>query len=509
MGSQRLCDRQRRAPDHAVVQLVWTDQPDYEGFRRQADTELAAGVLHVNSAGNGGGNPDRPVPYNISTPSNCPPPWTHPDQTLVGGVSSTLAVGNIDWSTDLIAPSSSLGPSAWEDIRANTDPGYPFPMAPEYQDYPYENGAQMGLIKPDLAAYGNGTGTTCPGASYCGFSGTSSAAPHVSGTLALMLSSNPEATPAELAEAIMTTTEHRGDPGKNNLYGTGLVQAVPAVQAVESGVWYESHAIDDNAAGNGDLDLDPGEVVSMSIDVRSVQDVAVDGLVALLSTTTPGITIHNGYATYPSVPARGTATSDGPALSLSVDPATCAAIVVFDLELRFDGKVRRSPFAVRVGSVEPFPLLVDDFESDLGWTSDPGIHHDRGLGARGSDRCAGWTGTAEQSRGRHLRSRVDLLGHGERRAQRPQGRGQQRRRRRIGDSALASVRFAQHPVALAVVRSLVLRQQSGRRFVQGRVVDRRGANWILLEHLVNSLRRVGNPRPPICWRWRLRPTTCD
>ena len=53
-------------------------------------------------------------------------------------------------------------------------------MSPEYMDYPYENGAQMGLMKPDLSAYGNGTTyTTCPGPYYCSFSGTSSATPHV------------------------------------------------------------------------------------------------------------------------------------------------------------------------------------------------------------------------------------------------------------------------------------------------------------------------------------------
>ena len=105
-------------------------------------------------------------------------------------------------------------------------------------DYPHHDGAQMGLLKPDLAAYGNGTSTTCPGTGYCSFSGTSSATPHVAGIVALMLQANPDATPAELAEALMTTAQHRGTPGKNLDYGTGLVQAYPAVLAVESGVVY-------------------------------------------------------------------------------------------------------------------------------------------------------------------------------------------------------------------------------------------------------------------------------
>jgi subtilisin family serine protease len=379
------CDTPSRsweASDYAIAQGAhvitqsyswwWTDQPDYEAFRRQTDAELAAGVLHVNSAGNGGTNPDRPIPYNISAPAGSPAPWIHPDQTLVGGISSIIAVGNIDWSTDLIAPSSSLGPAAWEDIIANTDPDYPHAMPPEYQDYPYENGAQMGLLKPDVSAYGNGTTSTCPGPSYCGFSGTSSAAPHVSGTVALMLQANPEATPAELAEALMTTAEHRGDPGKNNVYGSGLVQTFAAVQAVESGVVLVSHVFDDVAGGNGDLAPDPGELGVLSLAVESRTDATIDDLEAILSTTTPGVTIHDRRVTFPSLAAGATAGNDAPHFSLSIAPDACSTIAVLDVELRYGGSVRRATITTRVGDEEPLTLLDDDFESPSGWTSDPG-----------------------------------------------------------------------------------------------------------------------------------------
>jgi len=361
---------------HIITQSYswwWTDQPDYGSFRRQTDVELAAGVIHANSAGNHGGDlTTYPIPYNISAPAVCPAPWIHPDQTLAGGVSSIIGVGDISWNTDVIASHSSLGPAAWEDIRANTDPEYPHPMAPEYQDYPFENGAEMGLIKPDISAYGQGTRTTCPGSSYCSFSGTSAATPHVSGTLALMLQANQGATPAELAEAIMTTAEHRGDPGKNNVYGTGLVQAYEAVTAVESGVLYLSHTIDDGDAGNGDMMLDPGERVVMQITGMSRTDAAIAGLEGILSSRTPGITIHNQHATYPGLPARGTATSNAPHYSLTIDPDACTTVAVFDLELRYGGEIRRSSFAVRVGEPETVTLLADDFETDLGWATDAG-----------------------------------------------------------------------------------------------------------------------------------------
>jgi subtilisin family serine protease len=351
----------------------WTDQPDYEAFRRQTDVELAAGLVHANSAGNFGGSfAIHPIPYNISTPANCPAPWRHPDQTLIGGISSVLAVGNVTWGSDVIASSSSVGPSAWEDIRTWTDPIYPHDMPPEYQDYPHHNGQLMGLIKPDLSAYGNGTVSTCPGPSYCQFSGTSSAAPHVSGAIALMLQANPDATPEQLAQALMTTAQHRGDPGKNNVYGAGLLQAYPAVLAVESGVVYASHVVDDSAAGNGDGLLDPGETVVLQITIESRTDAAIDGLEAVLSTATPGLTIHDHYTVFPTLPARETATSLAPHFSLSLAPSVCSAIASFDLELRYGGSVRRSSFRVRIGTETPLSGLDWSFETAAGWTADLG-----------------------------------------------------------------------------------------------------------------------------------------
>ncbi|HEX6853248.1 MAG TPA: S8 family serine peptidase [Candidatus Polarisedimenticolaceae bacterium] len=351
----------------------WEDPPDYEGWRRQSDTELAAGILHLNAAGNDGQNQvNRPIPYNVAAPANCPPPWLHPDQAIAGGISSVVAVANVSWTTDLLEPSSSRGPSAWEDIRAWSNPLYPFPLTAEYMDYPHHDGALQGLLKPDLAAYGNGTSTTCPGTGYCSFSGTSSATPHVAGAVALMLQANPEATPEQLAEALMTTAQHRGNPGKNLDYGAGLLQAHAAVLAVESGVVHGGHAFDDTALGNGDLSLDPGEQLVLSVTAESRTDVAIDGLHAILTTTTPGITIHDAVGSFPTLPARGTATTLAPHFSLSVDPSACAAVAVFDLEFRYGASVRRSTFSVRVGTERPLAGLDWDMESAAGWSADPG-----------------------------------------------------------------------------------------------------------------------------------------
>ncbi len=204
----------------------FSPQPNYPMHRQMNDFELAAGVVHTNSTSNDGNTVG--IPFNISAPGNTPPSWIHPDQTLVGGLSSVIGVGNVTATTDIIASSSPWGPWAWEDFQIN-HPSYPYPMPLNYQDYPYETvPGSMGLIKPDVSSPGNGTTTTSDGGGYSSFSGTSSATPHVCGTVALVLSVNPNLTPAEVSMIMQTTAVEKGDPGKDNRYGAGRIDAYQA-----------------------------------------------------------------------------------------------------------------------------------------------------------------------------------------------------------------------------------------------------------------------------------------
>ena len=208
--------------------LKWYNnpQPNYPMFRQIADMELAVGTLHTNSTSNDGNSTG--IPFNISAPGCVPGPWIHPDQTLVGGLSSVIGSANVDAGTDVITSSSPWGPFAWEDYQAN-HPSYPYVMPASYQDYPYETiPGSMGLIKPDLAAPGNGTISTSPGGGYSSFSGTSGATPHLAGVAALLLSVNPNLEPEDLSRIMQTTAVEKGDPGKDNRYGAGRVDAYAA-----------------------------------------------------------------------------------------------------------------------------------------------------------------------------------------------------------------------------------------------------------------------------------------
>jgi subtilisin family serine protease len=204
----------------------FSPQPNYPMHRQINDFELTAGVVHTNSTSNDGNSVG--IPFNISAPGNTPTAWVHPDQTLVGGVSSVIGVGNVVASTDVIASSSPWGPWAWEDFQIN-HPSYPYPMPLNYQDYPYETmPGSMGLIKPDVSSPGNGTTSTSDGGGYSSFSGTSSATPHTCGTVALVLSANPNLTPAEVSMILQTTAVEKGAAGKDNRYGAGRIDAYEA-----------------------------------------------------------------------------------------------------------------------------------------------------------------------------------------------------------------------------------------------------------------------------------------
>lgn len=196
--------------------------PDYAGWRRGSEMQLAAGFIQFKSAGNYRQylNSTDPLPWNVSAPGNCPPPWLHPDQTLKGGLASMMAVGATT-QDDVYVYFSSVGPSSWETI----DP---------WKDYPYEGGNKMGLLKPDVAAPGYQI-KSCrhnDNSGYVNMSGTSMAAPHAAGCAALLLDIDDELTPEELSEIMQLTALDLGPKGKDNDYGAGRLDAYEAARTL-------------------------------------------------------------------------------------------------------------------------------------------------------------------------------------------------------------------------------------------------------------------------------------
>lgn len=90
-------------------------------------------------------------------------------------------------------------------------------------------------VKPELAAPGVNVRTCAPIAFpsyYVLRTGTSYAAPHVAGVVALMRQADPDITVKEVKAILLATATDLGAPGEDNGYGHGLVDAAAAVEAV-------------------------------------------------------------------------------------------------------------------------------------------------------------------------------------------------------------------------------------------------------------------------------------
>lgn len=259
--------------------------PDYVAWRDQAVAELAAGLIRANSIGNQGNQlPTYPIPYNIATPGNCPAAWLHPDQTLIGDVSSTMGCGAVE-DTDIIKDYSGRGPAAWE--RAD----FPF----YYQDYPWDNGNQMGLLKPDVCAptdvpslsRTNNTGYTS------GFSGTSAATPHLGGAMCLILSADTMQTPEIVTQRLQMNAVELGDPGKDNVYGAGRIDVFAAITSAQySMVTMLDYQVVDSVVGDNDGRVEVGETADLILTLKASGAWAdADSVTVTLSTADTTISI--------------------------------------------------------------------------------------------------------------------------------------------------------------------------------------------------------------------------
>ena len=97
--------------------------------------------------------------------------------------------------------------------------------------------------------------------------------PHVAGVAALMLQKNPSLSPAGLDSLIEQTALDLGTAGKDNVFGSGLVNALAAVQAVPVGAaaGHRPGAVLPDPAG--DQVLDPGQVSPIAFELHNASPV--------------------------------------------------------------------------------------------------------------------------------------------------------------------------------------------------------------------------------------------
>jgi serine protease AprX len=178
-----------------------------------AKRAVDAGIVVVAAAGNNGKRSDGSAQYGgITAPGNAP--WV-----LTVGASSTN--GTIDRADDIMAPFSSRGPTA-VDYAAKPDLVAPGVGTESLSD------PSSSMYVTRSSALLNGT-VPVGYLPYLSLTGTSQAAPVVSGTVALMLQANPALTP----NAVKAILQYTAQPyaGYDALTeGAGFLNALGAVQ---------------------------------------------------------------------------------------------------------------------------------------------------------------------------------------------------------------------------------------------------------------------------------------
>jgi uncharacterized repeat protein (TIGR01451 family) len=169
-----------QAPD--VVNCSWgTRGGSLTTFQDDLRAVRAAGILPVFSSGN-----DGPGEGTVSSPASLP---------------GALAVGAVD-EYDEVATFSARGPSPWGEVR------------------------------PQAVAPGVHIRSSVPGGAYAMMTGTSMAAPQISGVAALMRSVSPTVSITRTTYVITSTALPLGEKVPNNSAGWGRVDAFAAVTAL-------------------------------------------------------------------------------------------------------------------------------------------------------------------------------------------------------------------------------------------------------------------------------------
>lgn len=149
-----------------------------------------------------------------------------------------------------------------------------------------------------ISTSGDDSGTTVE-FGYSALSGTSMAAPHVAGVIALMKAIYPTLSPAQFNAALIAgdLTDDLGAPGRDDEFGHGLINAQKAVLAAQQ-----------LASGTG---ADPGPILSASASTLNFGGFLQQLEISLLNIGTGSLTITSVSADAPWVTVTAPASSDG------------------------------------------------------------------------------------------------------------------------------------------------------------------------------------------------------
>ncbi len=317
----------------------------------------SANIIPVFAIGNSG-----PGSGTAGTPGNFP--------TVIG-------VGATD-NSDNVASFSSRGPA---------------PSSSPWNDPTYWPRSDWNYIKPNISAPGVGVRSAYGSSSYTSMDGTSMASPHVTGAIALLFQRNPSLDFTTVYNVLLDYADHYGDCASypNNNCGWGRLNVWNSIQQVPTATDPYLSATNitvDDAAGNNNGILDPGETVNIIVELRNSGGADANNTSATLATTSSYVTITDNSSFYGNIAVSSTVDNSSDPFTVQVSPTALVGMSVpFEMYLTANsgGYVDTIRFNLTIGT--PVDMITIDTgdaalsisiaTGGIGW-SDP--DHTSGIG---------------------------------------------------------------------------------------------------------------------------------
>ena len=190
--------------------------------------------------------------------------------------------------------------------------------------------------KPDLTA-ADGVATTLPAASGLNpFYGTSAAAPHLGAIAALVKQGAPSATTTQIRNFLTSTALDIMGAGVDVTSGPGIAQAFQAVQATGA-VPMASLGLGTVSVSGDNNRVDPSDCNTLTIALVNNGALNATAVSAVLTTSTPGVSIAQGNSPYSNIAAAGSQNNTVP-FSVSTSAVTAnGATINFTLTVTYTG----------------------------------------------------------------------------------------------------------------------------------------------------------------------------
>ncbi|MEW6129100.1 MAG: S8 family serine peptidase [Acidobacteriota bacterium] len=130
-----------------------------------------------------------------------------------------------------------------------------------------------------------------------------------------------------------------------------------------------------NVSGGADSHLDPGEDISLQVNLKNVSLVAMNGATGTLSSSTTGITVSTATANFGNIAPNATGENTTPFIFNINRSVACGTTLQFTLEVNApNAAVSKIPITLRVGNFQTIEVFSDSVEIDESkWTHDTGI----------------------------------------------------------------------------------------------------------------------------------------